>query len=61
MGIVTYPRTEIPDERKAREKAGLPIPMFSFTVLGRDADERDETAAPAAILTMREILKGAKK
>lgn len=32
--IVTYPRTETPEERKRREALKLPVPTYSYTVTG---------------------------
>lgn len=32
--IVTYPRTETPEERKLREAKKLPVPEYSYTVTG---------------------------
>ncbi len=56
MGIVTYPVAESEREQKVRERAHLPLKLFSFTVTGQDADMKDSLAAPAALQTMREIL-----
>ncbi len=32
--LVTYPRTETPEERKLREAKKLPVPTYSYTVTG---------------------------
>ena len=56
MGIVTYPYPETPAERKEREKDGKPMRFFSFTVVGTDADDRDESAVARGLEAVKKIL-----
>ena len=40
---VSYPITETPEERKAREKLGKPLPHYSFMISTEDScDKKDK-------------------